>query len=66
MSELIRQRIDRLENAIALGVLEVEDEGKRLRYRNYDDMRRTLADLKRQLEPAERPSFIRFSTSKGL
>jgi len=45
----IKKKLDFLEAAIAEGALEVEFQGKRVRYRSLDEMRRIANALKRQL-----------------
>lgn len=55
-----------LEEARASGLLEVEADGRRARYRSDEDLRAAIADLRRQLEPATRVHTVLVSSSKGL
>lgn len=41
-----QDQIDTLESALAAGVLEIEYNGKRVKYQSAAEMRRTLADMK--------------------
>jgi hypothetical protein len=41
------EKLTNLEEAIAEGVLEVDFQGKRIKYRSLDDMRRIANDLKK-------------------
>lgn len=60
---------DRIRRAIAQGVLEVEHDGKRVKYRNLDEMQRTLAMIDGELATAagtRRVTQFRFTSEKGL
>lgn len=46
----IKQKISNLENAIYEGVLEVEFQGKKIKYRSLDEMNRILNTLKNSLQ----------------
>ena len=46
----IQEKIDNIEDAIAEGALEVEFQGKRIKYRSLDEMRRISNTLKQSLQ----------------
>lgn len=46
----IQKRIDNLESAIAEGALEIDFQGKRIKYRSLDEMQRILNMLKQSLQ----------------
>ncbi|MES2616112.1 MAG: hypothetical protein V4591_11955 [Bdellovibrionota bacterium] len=48
-NEELQEQLSNLQNAIAEGVLEVEFQGKRVRYRSLDEMRRIEFGLAQQL-----------------
>ncbi len=65
-AEKRRKRIETLEEAVAVGAVEVEHEGKRIRYRSLSDMRSVLTSLREEESGTRTPSTITFATSKGL
>lgn len=46
----LKTQLDNLRNAIAEGILEVEFQGKKIKYRTLDEMRRIELGLVRQLK----------------
>ena len=46
----IQERIDNLESASAEGALEIDFQGKRIKYRSLDEMQRILNMLKQSLQ----------------
>ncbi|TXL72549.1 hypothetical protein FHP25_24960 [Vineibacter terrae] len=60
---------DRIRKAIAQGVLEVEHDNKRVRYRSLDEMQRTLTMIEGELGTAAGKAPVRqfrFVSTKGL
>ena len=47
--EELRKQLSNLQNAISEGVLEIEFQGKRIKYRSLDEMRRIEMGLVKQL-----------------
>ena len=62
-NEELKAQLDNLRNAIAEGVLEVEFQGKKIKYRSLDEMRRFEIGLIQQiLGPNNRSSLKKVVT----
>ena len=55
--EELREQLSNLQNAIAEGALEVEFQGKRVKYRSLDEMRRIEYGLIQHLNGYSRSGF---------
>jgi hypothetical protein len=60
-----QSQLDALLKARATGVLEVEVEGRRTRFRNLDEMNTIIAALERDLGAPQPPLNIVVRSSKG-
>ena len=56
-NEELKAQLSNLQNAIAEGALEVEFQGKKIKYRTLDEMRRIEFGLMRQLTSSKNSSF---------
>ncbi len=63
---LTQKDIDSLEKAIATGAEQVRIGDRDVRYRNLNDMERTLARAKREVQSRTRTRQIRVTSTKGL
>ena len=61
----LQARLETLERALASGLLTVEYEGRRVTYRDHNQLVAAVACLKRQLG-FEKAKTIVFETGKGL
>ena len=60
--EEIQDKLRNLQDAIAEGILEVEAQGKRIKYRSLDDMRRIERSLMQELNQTNSFGFNRIVT----
>lgn len=60
--EEIQDKLRNLQDAIAEGILEVEAQGKRIKYRSLDDMRRIERSLLQDLNQTGYSGFNRIVT----
>lgn len=64
MTGFTQEKLTKLENAIAEGALEIEYEGKKVKYRNLDEMIRIRDMIKSSLSPVDAGSSI--ATTVGI
>ncbi len=60
--EELKEQLSNLHDAIAEGALEVEFQGKKIRYRSLDEMRRIEYGLMQQLNGIPKSSFKKIVT----
>ena len=60
--EEIQDKLRNIQDAIAEGILEVEAQGKRIKYRSLDDMRRIERSLLQELNQSGHSGFNRIVT----
>lgn len=60
---ITQTQIDALEEALASGELEVEYDGKRVKFRSIDELKKSLAYCKESVNGANDPgaSYVQFS-----
>ena len=58
----LQTKLRNLREAIAEGILEIEFQNKKIRYRSLDEMRRIEQDLIRQMTPKKSRNFQKITT----